>query len=55
MPQLSAGLGCVERSQTERVSICVGGCENIKTNETWSKLRDTAFIAESSLGSSPRC
>lgn len=26
----------IQRTQTERVSICVGGCENIKPNETWS-------------------
>lgn len=36
MPQLLRGRGCVEWSQTKRVSVCVGGCENIKPNETWS-------------------
>lgn len=35
-PWLSSGHRCVEWMQTERVSICVGGCENTKPNETWS-------------------
>lgn len=30
MPQLSRGQRCVEWTQTECVSICVGGCENTK-------------------------